>query len=130
MIANHAWSLVMIGFEFRSRLSEKREDRQSQFGGEAPFQRASNFVRRPAAFAETSTFHSPFDWPKGVGGFNIIRKKSYKVSPFKYRAGHETPPCDQGGAPPWNLLRAASRGKPRAIFAARHLKISVRFLVR
>jgi hypothetical protein len=35
------------------------------------------------------------------------------------RAGHETPPCDRGVIPPRLPQRAAPRGQPRSIFAAR-----------
>jgi len=43
------------------------------------------------------------------------------------RAGHETPPCDQGGDSPLDSSRAAPRGKPRG--AARDIRSgSLRFL--
>ena len=37
-------------------------------------------------------------------------------------AGHETPPCDQGGDSPLDSSRAAPRGKPWGIIAARDMR--------
>ncbi len=83
-------------------ISVKRENldifgyaHEQQFGGEDPFQRASNFARRPA-------------------------------SPS--RAGHETPPCDQGGDSPLEPSRAEIL--PRGIISARHYHAVDVFIMR
>jgi excinuclease ABC subunit C len=83
-------------------ISVKRENldifgyaQERQFGGEDPFQRASNFVRRPA-------------------------------SPS--RAGHETPPCDQGGDSPLEPSRAEIL--PRGIISARQYHAVDVFIMR
>ena len=101
-------------------LSERMSCLEHQFGGEDPFQRASNFVRRPAAFAETPTLLYPFDWSKGVRGVNIIRKNSYMVFPFNTGRGMKSRPATKVAAPPWPILQAALCGKPRGMFAARY----------
>jgi len=65
---------------------------------------------------------------------SIWRGNPLRASPFQRapgrpgrpatlsRAGHETPPCDQGGDSPLDSSRAAPRGRPRGIIAARDIR--------
>jgi hypothetical protein len=73
---------------------------------------------RPPTCPETQTYFGAPLGSKGGRGDEYGLFIFLNVSPMKFE-------LTKGAAPPWNPLRAAPRGKPRGIFAARHSTVTL-----